>query len=249
MKVLSLIVVACLGMAMADHMEEESFRTLQKYIDTLPEEEQSQVIQGFVDNVVESLVKQEDKEKLLEFYDAMETVANAGEIIDKRQTSASEQAHLDNLKRGHCCLGGELVVTYAPKTITILTVNSVSQDKNTAHQSCGTWGWGRCHTTTNTKNNVHYEHKTVDVKVPLFTCHEDRAVCCHGFVEIKKLPGDLGQLGAGNCIQSSQALFTIFNLQLFERVSEGKILLTEGQMDKVFDTVQKFFTANGIEQA
>lgn len=57
------------------------------------------MIQGFVDNVVESLVKQEDKEKLLEFYDAMETVANAGEIIDKRQTSASEQAHLDNLKR------------------------------------------------------------------------------------------------------------------------------------------------------
>ena len=40
MKVLSLIGVACLGMAMADHMEEESFMTLQKYIDTLPEEEQ-----------------------------------------------------------------------------------------------------------------------------------------------------------------------------------------------------------------
>ena len=50
------------------------------------------------------------------------------------------------------------------------------------------------------------------------------------------------------CIsESGQALFTIFNLQLFERVSEGKILLTEGQMDKVFDTVQKFFDANGIE--
>ena len=50
------------------------------------------------------------------------------------------------------------------------------------------------------------------------------------------------------CIsESSQALFTIFNLQLFERVSEGKILLTEGQMDKVLDTVQKFFDANGIE--
>ena len=48
-------------------------------------------------------------------------------------------------------------------------------------------------------------------------------------------------------LESSQALFTIFNLQLFERVSEGKILLTEGQMDKVFDTVQKFFDANGIE--
>ena len=60
---------------------------------------QSQLIQAFIDNVVESLVKQGDKEKLVEFYDAMEKVANEGEVIEKRQTSASEQAHLDNLKR------------------------------------------------------------------------------------------------------------------------------------------------------
>ena len=48
---------------------------------------------------------------------------------------------------------------------------------------------------------AHYKQEAVDLKVPRFSCHQDRAVCCHGYVEIKKLPGDLGQLGAGNCIR------------------------------------------------
>ena len=56
--------------------------------------------------------------------------------------------------RGHCCLGGVLVVTYATRTVTVPVVNSVTQDKNNAHQSCGTWGWRRCSTTTSTSNKL-----------------------------------------------------------------------------------------------
>ena len=62
---------------------------------------QTNVIQGFVDSVVDSLVKEGEKDKLLELYAAMEKVAKEDETtgIDKRQTSDSEQAYLDNLKR------------------------------------------------------------------------------------------------------------------------------------------------------
>lgn len=49
-------------------------------------------------------------------------------------------------------------------------------------------------------SRVAYTNKAVELRVPLFNCHHERAVCCHGYVEIKKLPGDLGQLGEGNCI-------------------------------------------------
>ena len=54
--------------------------------------------------------------------------------------------------RGHCCLGGELIVTYATKTVIVPVVDQITQDTNNQQQSCGTWGWRRCHTTTNTKH-------------------------------------------------------------------------------------------------
>ena len=50
---------------------------------------------------MDSLVKEGEKDKLLELYASMEKVAKEDETtgIDKRQTSNSEQAYLDNLKR------------------------------------------------------------------------------------------------------------------------------------------------------
>ena len=40
MKLVDILFVLCMGAALSDHMEEESFKNVQNYIDTLPKEEQ-----------------------------------------------------------------------------------------------------------------------------------------------------------------------------------------------------------------
>ena len=50
-----------------------------------------------------------------------------------------------------------------------------------------------------------------------------------------------------NITESKKALFTIIQLQLFEKVSDGKITLSVSQMDKILNAVSTFFTSKGIE--
>ena len=38
------------------------------------------------------------------------------------------------------------------------------------------------------------------MKVPVWTCGVENAVCCHGYVTITKIPGGLAEVGENNCI-------------------------------------------------
>jgi len=49
--------------------------------------------------------------------------------------------------------------------------------------------------------------------------------------------------------ESRQALYTIFNLQLFERHGEGKVTLSEDQITRVLESVDKFFNGAGVQPA
>lgn len=55
---------------------------------------------------------------------------------------------------------------------------------------------------------VYYEAKKIVLKVPLWTCGVENAVCCHGYVTIKKIPGGLAEIGKDNCIGKTILILT-----------------------------------------
>jgi len=236
---MKLIIVAICLMAVQGNQELSSLSgELLEWAQSLKGSDKVEDVQGVVDAIINSLVEAGDNATLTEFIEAMED-SRAG--VDKREQT------LNAGKQGHCCLGGKLEVTYHDKDITVPSYHSTQNDKNYGSKSCGTFGWNRCATETITNTKVYYESKKVTVKVPVWTCGVENAVCCHGYVTITKIPGGLAEVGENNCVESKKALFTIIQLQLFEKVSEGKVILSANQMDKILNAVATFFTSNGVQ--
>ena len=48
-------------------------------------------------------------------------------------------------------------------------------------------------------------------------------------------------------VESRQALFTIINMQLLEKIYAGKVTFSTEQMDRLLATVGKFFNNIGVD--